>query len=193
MLAMTQTIRAFIAIELPPPVTALLGKVQQDLKALQLGARWVRPENIHLTLKFLGDISPGQVDRISGAMAAAVRGILPFTLAVGGLGVFPGPNRPRVIWVGIGGIIQPLHELQRNLEERLAEAGFPKDSRSFKGHLTVGRFKEPADPATIRQVLAQYSELGNETFETGGIVLFKSDLGPSGAVYTHLKRVELQR
>lgn len=187
------TIRAFIAIELPPAVIALLGKVQQDLKSLRVGARWVRPENIHLTLKFLGNIDPPEAENICGAMTAAAKGVAPLTLAVGGVGVFPDLKRPRVIWAGLGGKIQPLLELQRNLEDRLADVGFPKEKRSFKGHLTLGRFKEPADPATIRRAMAEYSVMPSEQFEARRIVLFKSDLNPSGAVYSHVKWVEFEK
>ena len=188
---MSPTIRAFIAIELPPAIIALLDKVQQALKSLRVGARWVRPENIHLTLKFFGDINPADVEVISGAMTAAAEGVAPFTLAVGGIGVFPGLKRPRVIWVGLGGKIQPLLDLQHNLEDRLADVGFPKEKRSFKGHLTLGRFKETANPDTIRRAMVECSDMVNDQFEAGRIVLIKSDLSPSGAVYSHLKRVEL--
>jgi 2'-5' RNA ligase len=113
------------------------------------------------------------------------------TLAVGGIGVFPGLKRPRVIWIGLGGKIQPLLDLQHNLEDRLADVGFPKEKRSFKGHLTLGRFKEAANPDTIRRAIVECSDMVNDQFEAGRIVLIKSDLSPSGAVYSHLKRVEL--
>jgi 2'-5' RNA ligase len=190
---MSRTIRAFIAIELPPPVIALLGKIQQDLKSLRVGARWVRPENIHLTLKFLGDINPAEVEKICTAMTAAAEGVAPLTLAVGGIGVFPDLKRPRVIWVGLAGEIQPLLAFQHNLENRLSDVGFPKEKRSFKGHLTLGRFKEPANRDTIRRAMAEYSDMENERFEAGRMVLFKSDLNPSGAVYSHVKWVELEK
>ena len=138
---MSQTIRSFIAIELPEGVVALLGKLQQDLKAIRLKAGWVQPSNIHLTLKFLGDIKADDIDKIGGAMQEAVKGCEPFRLTVGGIGFFPGIKRPRVIWVGVGGQTQPLFALQRSLEDRLAAVGFPKEKRSFKGHLTLGRFR----------------------------------------------------
>ena len=93
-----KSIRAFIALELAPGVISLLEKVQQDLKQLNIRARWVRPENIHLTLKFLGDINPGDVDRIGDAMIGAAADISSLTLSVRTIGVFPGIKRPRVIW-----------------------------------------------------------------------------------------------
>ena len=187
---MPQTIRTFIALELPASIIALLDTVQQELKSLRLRAKWVRSENIHLTLKFLGDIDPGDVNRIVEAMSAAAEGFTPFTLAVGGVGVFPGIKRPRVIWIGLGGQIRLLIQLQRKLADNLAAIGFPKEKRPFKGHLTLGRIREAVNPNTIRQIIEEYSVLGSEEFTVGKVVLFKSDLKPSGAVYTRLQQVE---
>ena len=123
---MSQTIRSFIAIELPESVKSLLDNLQQELKNLRLKAGWVRPQNIHLTLKFLGNINPADIENIGGAMADAAAECTPFTLTVGGIGFFPGVKRPRILWVGLGGATAVLLELQRNLEDRLATVGFAK-------------------------------------------------------------------
>ena len=189
---MSQTIRSFIALELPDAVNSLLDNVQQELKSLRLKAKWVRPENIHLTLKFLGNINPGAIEDIGGAMADAARDCVAFSLTVGGLGFFPNIKRPRVIWVGLGGEIQVLLNLQRNLEDRLATVGFPKEKRSFKAHLTLGRIRQAVDPAKIGQVIQEYSDLGYQKFTADRIILFKSDLKPSGAVYSPLKQTVLK-
>ena len=189
---MSQTIRSFIAFELPAAVLSLLDNLQQELKSLQLKVRWVRPENIHLTLKFLGDIDPGDIANVGEAMAAAVGEWAPLKLSVGGIGFFPGVKRPRVIWVGLGGEIQALQNLQRNLDQRLADLGFAKEKKSFKGHLTLGRFKGASNRETIRQIMSDYSDAGREEFTANRIILFKSDLKPSGAIYTRLKQVELR-
>jgi 2'-5' RNA ligase len=188
---MPQTIRSFIAIELPSAVADLLGKMQQDLRATGLRAAWVKPQNIHLTLKFLGDIKTGGIDAVASAMKAAAEDCAPFTLGASGIGFFPGIKRPRVIWVGVGGQIQPLFALQRNLEDCLAAAGFPKDNRSFKGHLTLGRFRQDPDPAAVARILQSYSDFDREEFSVHRIVLFKSELAPSGAVYSQLLQAEL--
>ena len=189
---MPQTIRSFIAIELPAAVADLLGMLQQDLRASGLRAGWVKPQNIHLTLKFLGDIKADDIDTVGGAMKTAAEGCAPIVLAAGGIGFFPGIKRPRVIWVGVGGQIQPLFALQRNLEDCLAAAGFPKDKRSFKGHLTLGRFRQGPDPAAIGRVLQSYSDFAKEEFSVHRIVLFKSELKPSGAVYSQLLQADLR-
>ncbi len=188
---MSGTIHTFIALELPPPVISLLHKVQQDLKRLKIRARWVRPENIHLTLKFLGDINPDHLDKIGDAMAGAAIEFPPVTLTVRGIGVFPGIKRPRVIWVGLGGDIRSLLALQSLLEQELAGAQFPKDKRSFKAHLTLGRIKQSVNPAVIRQMIGEFASLTSDEFTCDQVFLFKSDLKPSGAVYSKLKQTNL--
>jgi len=185
---MPSTIRTFIALELPPSVISLLDKVQEDLKSMRLQAKWVRPENIHLTLKFLGNINPGDIDKIGRAMIDAVDDFAAINLVARGVGVFPGIKRPRVIWVGLGGQIQLLFAVQRVLEENLAALGFKKEKRPFKGHLTLGRFKQTVDPNTIRQIIREYANLYSEEFTARRIILYKSDLKPTGAVYSQLQQ-----
>ena len=189
---MASTIRTFIALELPPSVISLLDKVQEDLKSMQLQAKWVRPENIHLTLKFIGNIDPGDTDKIGGAMMDAVDNFAAIHLVARGVGVFPGIKRPRVIWVGLGGQIQLLFAVQRVLEENLATLGFKKEKRPFKGHLTLGRFKQTVDPNTIRQIIREYANLYSEEFTARRIILYKSDLKPTGAVYSQLQQAVLK-
>ena len=183
---MPPTIRAFIALELPPSVISLLEKVQEDLKSLRVRAKWVKPENIHLTLKFLGNISPDDIDKIGGSMMDTVEEFAPIDLVAMGVGVFPGIQRPRVIWVGLGGQIQPLFAMQRVLEDNLADLGFKKEKRPFKGHLTLGRIRQTVNPTTIRQIMREYANLSSEEFTASRIILFKSELKPSGAVYSQL-------
>ena len=188
---MPQSIRTFIALELPPAVFSLLHKVQQDLKRINIRARWVRPENIHITLNFLVDINPGDIDKIGVAMTAAAIEFPSVTLTVRGIGVFPGIKRPRVIWVGLGGDIRSLLSLQSRLEQELAGAGFPKDKRAFKAHLTLGRIKQSAGPAVNRQMISEYATLSSDEFSCNQVILFKSDLKPSGAVYSKLKQTRI--
>ena len=187
---MSDSIRTFIALELPPAVISLLHKVQQDLKRMNIRARWVRPENIHLTLKFLGDINPGDIEKIGTAMVGAAIEFPPVTLTVRGIGVFPRIKRPRVIWMGLGGDIRSLLALQSRLELELAETQFPKDKRSFKAHLTLGRIKQPVNPAVIRQMIGEYASLKSDEFTCDQVFLIKSDLKPSGAVYSKLKQTD---
>lgn len=189
---MQETIRTFIALELPREVKSLLQEVQQELIRLKIRARWVRPENIHLTLKFLGDINPDDVDRISDALIGAVADISTLALSIRGIGVFPGIKRPRVIWVGLGGDVQELFALQSGIEAGLDAVGFPKEKRAFKAHLTLGRIKQAVKPDVIRQMMRQHASISAEEFTCDQVTLFKSDLKPSGAVYTELKKIELK-
>ena len=188
---MSQSIRTFIAIELPSEVKTLLDNVQQGLKTLPLKAKWVRTQNIHLTLKFLGNIDPANIEDIGRAMADAAGDSAPFTLTVGGIGFFPGVKRPRVVWAGLGGETDILFDLQRRLAQLLAAIGYPQEKRPFKAHLTLGRIRQAIDSGTIGRAMQDYSSLGELHFTADRIILFRSDLKPSGAVYTPLKQTEL--
>ena len=189
----SQTIRSFIAIELPAEVRSVLDNVQQGLKALGLKAKWVRPANIHLTLKFLGNIEPAAVDDIGRAMADAAGDCAPFTLTVGGIGFFPGLKRARVIWSGLGGETGTLLDLQGTLADRLATLGFAKEKRPFKAHLTLGRFRQAVNPNIAARAMAEYADSGNLKFSADRIILFRSDLKPTGAVYSHLRQTALTK
>jgi len=188
----SNTIRSFIAVELPAAVISRLESMQQELNALGLKAKWVRPANIHLTLKFLGNIDPAAIEDIGQAMADAAGDCASFTLSVDGLGFFPGLKRPRVVWVGLGGATAVLLNLQRNLADRLAKIGFAKEKRSFKAHLTLGRIRQAVNPNIVNRVIEGYSGSANLAFSADRIILFKSDLKPSGAVYSPLKQAELR-
>ncbi len=157
-----------------------------------LRAKWVRPENIHLTLKFLGDVNSGDIDKIGTAMTDAVYNFAPLNLVARRVGLFPGIKRPRIIWVGLGGQIQLLFAMQRALEDNLAALGFKEEKRPFKGHLTLGRFRQTVNPDTIRQIMRQYANLSSEEFTAKQIRLFKSDLKPTGAVYSQLRQAALE-
>lgn len=188
---MKNTIRAFIAIPLPESILSFIRKIQGGVRDYGFRARWVRPENIHLTLKFLGDIEKSQTESIGDAMSDTVKTHPPLSLAAKGIGVFPGIKRPRVIWMGLKGDTFPLIELQKKLDSHLHDIGFPKESRPFKGHLTLARIKGHTDSRKLLDAMETFGELESETFAADQIVLFKSDLRPTGAVYTRLICTEL--
>jgi len=184
---MSDTLRTFIAIPLPENVISFISGIQERVKAYGFKASWSRPEGIHLTLKFLGDIDSGDAEIAGEAMSQAVKESLPLSLAAKGLGVFPGIKRPRVIWVGLKGDTFPLIELQKKIEEHLKAAGFPKEDRPFRGHLTLARIKGETDPKKLAEAMKKFGEAESETFTADQVVLFRSELKPSGAVYTRLK------
>ena len=183
--------RTFIAIELPQPIIAAMGNVQQTLKSFKLKIRWVRPENIHLTLKFLGDIPPEAIDPIKRTLSESVRGYSPISLTAKGSGAFPGIKNPRVVWMGLSGQVSRLKALQETLAENLEAIGYEKEKRPFKGHLTLGRTKGSVDPTKLNAALNEVMSFGTEPFLVDRIFLFKSDLKPTGPIYTKIASAAL--
>ncbi|MFO8083491.1 MAG: RNA 2',3'-cyclic phosphodiesterase [Desulfobacterales bacterium] len=186
---MEQTIRTFIAIPLPKIFISWILEVQEQLKSYRFPVRWVKPENIHLTLKFLGNIPIKSIDSIAMTMDDTFCGCPPMTLFAKGLGVFPGIKKPRVIWLGLSGDIKALSGLQANLESNLEKIGFLKENRQFKSHLTLGRIKGHIEPKNLFDALRSFSEFTSEPFDTKELILYKSELKPSGASYIKLKTV----
>jgi 2'-5' RNA ligase len=178
--------RAFVAIALPADIKTALGELQQRLRATGLKARWVRPENMHLTLKFLGDIDPSAAEGIEKAMQHAVDAEAPFSVAVAAVGVFPDPKRPRVLWVGLNDEDRRLLKLQQSLDEALSEIGFPREQRPFRGHLTLARFRDAGDRELLSHLLQEYHRIEIGQLTVAELILFRSDLRPSGPLYTRL-------
>ncbi|RZB29966.1 MAG: RNA 2',3'-cyclic 3'-phosphodiesterase [Desulfobacteraceae bacterium Eth-SRB1] len=185
-------IRIFIAFELPEKIIIFISKVQKDLQARGLKVKWVRPQNIHLTLKFLGNINETDTEMVGKAIRESACGYSPILLTTKGIGVFPNIKRPRVIWIGIAGQTKQLVSLQKGLDEKLDAIGFPKDNRPFTGHLTIARVKGKINPQRLIDAIKYYSEFESETFIADNIYLFKSDLKSSGAVYTKLSSITLE-
>jgi len=190
-----EQIRAFIAIELPEALKAEIARLQEQLKAKsRTPARWVNPENIHLTLKFLGDIDSDTVDDILLAMGEAARGISSFHFSVKGLGVFPNPQRPRIIWVGLTGSLDKLTNLQQNIDNALDRLGLPREKRPFSPHLTIARIQDRATPAERQTVgqLIEGTEFSSRTdFNAATVYLIKSQLTREGPIYSQLGSVSL--
>ena len=182
-------IRSFIAIELPDEIRHALAEVQKHLRRDVAGVRWVEPGSIHLTLKFLGDIPAEQIQPIAAAAMGVVQDEPPLSLGVSGLGAFPNPRRPRVIWVGLEGDVARLGRLQTRLEEALGPLGFPREERGFRPHLTVGRVKDPRRPPDLTRPLADVAVPRCNSFDVREILLYKSDLRPTGAIYTKLQHL----
>jgi len=183
---MAGTVRSFIAIELPDDIRARIKALQDRFKSYKLNIRWVDPGNIHLTLKFLGNIGEKEIEKAKGALSASLRAFAPMSLSARGVGVFPGLNRPRVIWVGIGGESAALAAMQKALDDHLEQAGFKPDDRPFKGHLTLGRVKGALKTAVFREALQAALNFETDPFTVASASLFKSELNPSGAVYSRL-------
>jgi 2'-5' RNA ligase len=151
----------------------------------------VDPENIHITLKFLGDIDEDLVDSITASMQRAVAGIKPFTLKFSGLGAFPNQNYIKVIWIGLDNT-ENLEVIAKRLDSDLKTLGFRPEKRGFSAHLTVARVKSRRGKDELWKLISQYktSEFGE--IEVGTIRLKKSDLTPKGPIYTTIKEIKLE-
>ena len=190
---MPETFRAFIAIDLPETVRRFLAEVQETLKSYRLPVKWVRPQNIHLTLKFLGEVETAQTAKIAAAMTMAAKDLADVCLTAKDVGVFPDLKRPRVIWAGVKGQLEILQDLQRALDDHLAELGLPRDPRTFYAHLTLGRVKGKIVLSRLKTVIDGLKGAESEPFEVDRIVLFKSELRPTGAVYTQVHQAFFSR
>jgi 2'-5' RNA ligase len=176
-------VRTFIAIPLSEELKRAIGRVQRELADALPEMRWVKPETIHLTLAFLGDISQDSLENVASSMLSIGDLFAPFEVRVAGLGAFPSPARPRVVWLGLEECA-PLLQLQAVLTEKLVSAGLPGDNRPFTPHLTLGRTRHRA-PAADR-VFERYQAVPIGTLAVNNIVLFESRLQSGGAV--HLPR-----
>ena len=190
---MSETFRAFIAVDLPETVRLFLTEVQETLKSYEMPVKWVRPQNIHLTLKFLGDTDTAQTARILAAMTFAAKDCPGVSLTAKNIGVFPDLKRPRVVWVGVNGQLEILKNLQGTLDGHLADLNFPEDRRSFSAHLTLGRVKGKIVSTRLKTAIEGLKGFESELFEVDRIVLFKSELRPTGAVYTPVHQVLFSR
>ncbi len=179
-------IRAFVALKLPENIISSIKKIQEDLKLYRFPVRWVRPEKMHLTIKFFGEIAESDIKNIGAAMNNCAGSYAPLSLSAKGVGVFPGIAHPRVIWAGISGEASLLFDLRNALENRFEEIGFKKEGRPFKGHLTLGRFRERVDSGKLIEALRKFQSFESEIFVAEKIYLYKSDLEPEGPVYTEL-------
>jgi len=188
---MSDNLRTFIAIDIPGNILSEIRELQEGIKDYGFKIRWVRPESIHLTLKFLGDIKAVKINEIAEAISKTVVRYTPISLQAKGVGVFPGIKRPQVLWVGLAGQLEPLVSLQKTLDENLETIGFPVEKRPFKGHLTMGRMKAKIDVKKFGEVLMTFRSFESEAFTADRIILYKSELKPSGAVYTELASASL--
>lgn len=191
-----EQIRSFIAIELPTEIKTGLSSLEEKLKSGGYPlVKWVAPESIHLTLKFLGNIATSKISPLVAAMERAAEGILPFGVSIRGLGTFPNWQRPQVIWVGLSDGVEILSNLQKRIDSALSPLGFSPESRPFTPHLTLARVKETASSQEQRKLgdWVASTEFGPPlSFKVDALSLMKSQLTPSGAIYSRIALVELE-
>lgn len=185
-------IRCFMAVELSHECRRALGKAIETLSELRLPIRWVKPENLHVTLKFLGDVPEKDIPAVTEAMRAAGAGVPPFTVSVRGLGGFPQGRRPRVVFADIEDKGHLLERLFNRIEAGLAERlGFPKEERPFACHITLGRAKRAPVNLTPEQMAGRLKTVDFGGSEVRECVLMSSEPRPEGPVYTAMARAKL--
>jgi 2'-5' RNA ligase len=182
-----KAIRAFLAVDPPQEIFNGIIKIQERLrKAIQGDIRWVRPEGIHLTLKFFGYVYESDIANISHVVKNNVANMKALMLNVTNLGAFPSVNRPRVLWLGIDGDTDALINLQTEIDAGFQDYGFKKEDRPFRPHLTLARIKEPKGLVGLAETVTKNEDYIAGSFTVSGLTLFKSDLKPTGAIYTKL-------
>lgn len=177
--------RCFISVHLSDEIRSSIQKVIDDLRPQSRAVRWVPAENLHLTLKFLGEVEEGMVDEIRRLLAAVCGKYGSFGITFRGTGVFPNPGRPRVIWIGMDKD-GSLGDLAREVDEAMAALGFERERRAFTPHLTIGRVKDGASVQPAMKALHTFRETLFGSIMVKEIHLMRSTLKPSGAVYTEL-------
>ena len=184
--------RVFCAVELPDAVRARLEDhvLRLRQKVPDAAASWSRVENIHLTLKFFGNVEAERIQKISEAAERVVKQFSTFQINVGETGVFPRASRPQVLWIGIGDPLGQLTALQEKLENECAAEGFAKENRAYRPHLTIARLRRPEG---ARQLAEAHLGMRFEPVEVAvkEIVVFRSELGPKGSKYTSISKHQL--
>jgi 2'-5' RNA ligase len=179
--------RVFIAVELPNEIRTALADVQRDLRPLTDSARWVTPESIHITLKFIGEVPEKRIDDVHAALTGLTW--KEFTVTVRGVGFFPGNRSPRVFWAGMEA--PTMQGLAEELDTRMERHGFDKEKRAFRPHITLARARDTRIDSSLVTGAAPYEEHDFGSFVVDRIFLFKSTLKSSGSVYEKLKEYTL--
>jgi 2'-5' RNA ligase len=184
-------IRAFLAVDLPEAYRIGLAAVQDYLKKSGADVRWTSVAGIHLTLKFFGEVEENQVDTLAAAASDITCATPAFTLGVQGVGTFPGPRTPRVIWLGLSDQTEVLAGMVQNLEQAFAPLGFPPEKRPFTPHLTLGRVRSSQGREALSRALQTVTLPDFPELLVEHLVLFRSTLRPQGALYTPLRQIAL--
>jgi 2'-5' RNA ligase len=189
----TEIWRVFCAVELPDAVRARLEDHVRRLRkeVPDAAASWSRVENIHLTLKFFGNVEVKRIEKIAAAAERVVQDFSRFQIGVGETGVFPRPSRPQVLWIGVSDSSGQLTALQEKFENECAAAGFPKEARAYRPHLTIARLRKPESARSLAEahLKMKFEPIDVEVKE---LVVFRSELSPRGSKYTVISAADLR-
>ena len=179
--------RAFLAVELPSHARHELARLQDQLRDSRADVKWVEKDNLHLTLRFLGDIDERERQRVESASQLAAAAMSPVTVTLSSLGAFPSVSAPRVVWVGLGDGAESLAQLAAQIEAQLAKAGFPKADKPFSAHITLGRVRSPRNRLELVRTINDVVWTPPASFVVDHVTLFRSDLGSAGPTYSILR------
>jgi 2'-5' RNA ligase len=183
-------LRCFVAIEISDAIKKEIGEIVDNLEKYDADVKWVASENVHLTLKFLGNTSDSLIPKIQEALLHAVSSFTPFYIKIYGTGVFPNRKYPRVIWVGVESSLL-LRRLAGGVEDSMLSLGFKKESKEFNPHLTLGRVRSRSGVEHIINEIGNIREKDFGNIYVDNIKLMKSDLKPKGAEYIRLHTIPL--
>lgn len=183
--------RTFIAIELSEEIRETLAQIQSHLKYSGADVKWVEKDNIHLTLKFLGEISEEKLQQVIAALEITAKETPCFEISIKDIGAFPKIDYPRVIWVGLDKGAKESTEIALKVDEELSKIGFGKESRPFAAHLTIGRVRSSKNKEALKDKITQYTIHNTHDELVSRITLFKSTLTPKGSIYTKLHEARL--
>jgi RNA 2',3'-cyclic 3'-phosphodiesterase len=184
-------IRTFICLEIPESIKERIEKLQRELRQMEAQVSWVKPVNIHLTLKFLGDVPQAKIPTVSAAVNRATGSCSPFQVTVGEAGCFPSPRNPSVLWIGISQMPDTLRRLRDALEDELAREGFERESKKFNPHLTIARLRNPRRAKPVAEALLARG-FADESFQADEVIVMRSQLSPHGSIYTPQAVIALQ-
>ena len=187
-----ETVRTFIAVELPQEIHDALRQLQDVLGGSMPDVRWTKASNIHLTLKFLGDVQVSRLDAISESLKDVAGQFPHFNVRLAGIGAFPNSRKPRIVWAGIDQGADELVQMAQKIEASMKRLGFPREKRPFRPHLTIGRVRNLKHPVVMTEALerADVGKLGEFTVQQASFI--KSQLDPAGSIYTTLAEASLR-
>ena len=180
-------IRSFLAFEIPEEIKPTVSSIYRGLRDSSLDVRWVREENIHITVIFMGNVEEKYLDSIGKVVERACSKYAPFKIRAKGAGVFSNLRNAKVLWIGVEGDIERLGYFKESIQKKLKPFGIKEESRRFSPHITVGRFRKGFNqPRLLKEVLDKFKDVSSSEAWLKELVLFKSELKPDGAVYTKL-------
>jgi 2'-5' RNA ligase len=187
-----ETIRAFIAVEIDQPNKQKILDLISDLKKSEADVKWVTQDQMHLTLKFLGNIDKIKIPEITDAMRSSAQDLTSFTITFSKIGAFPNLNHPRVIWIGIDKGAENLKTITEKIETGLEKLGFKREGREFKPHLTLGRVRTSKNMPELTKLIKEANFSSEGEIQISELILFQSTLTQKGAIYTKIGTAALK-